>query len=106
MQKQQKITNFFIRPPKEIKSDLTGREERKKPQCKRRKSKTEIDKNMRGYWVCLAAKNKKRKDDHSPCSTAVDALVQSPTLSPNGAAMTHLKLELQSPLIRAPKHLQ
>ena len=39
---------------------------------------------MKGYWVSLAAKNKKRKDDPSPCSTAVDALVQSPSVSPNG----------------------
>ena len=40
---------------------------------------------MRGYWVSLAAKNIKRKDDTSSSRCTVDApVVQSPSETPNG----------------------
>ena len=81
-----------------MKSGLEGIEKIKKPQCKRRKNKIEINKNMRGYWVSLAAKNMKRKDDPSPCSDAVDAPVQSPSVSPNGGSHCSLSTRTAEPL--------
>ena len=84
--KQPKITSFIKKPP----DNNIEVVEKQKKRSKKKKTieNTEKDRKekMRGYWVSLAAKNRKRKDDTLSCRRTVDApVVQSPSETPNGS---------------------